>query len=307
MAVGDARVRERECGGDAGGVLEMRERFAHALLGAQVPQRASAQVFLEGARIDRAPACEPLGLDRTQAHFDRLGNGACHFRLQGEHVGLVALVTLRPEVGFRIRRDQVGGVAHAPVRAQHRTGHQGRHAEFVPDCGRTLVRVLVTRCRSARDHFERRDARESSGQLVGETVGVIVLGVISGAILERQYDDGFVSDRDRILVQHELVSHQQYHGQTQNCDDPAVKLLAGRSGDRLIVFNVALALNALRRPFVKPRERQRERKTDDHGNDDQPHCPSRHIEDRKNLRRDLHQQPARRRIERRGAVDVAAL
>src|SRR5450755_1142533 len=72
------------------------------------------------------------------------------------------------------------------------------------------------------------------------------------------------------------------------------------------MIDLAFKLDALRRQFVEPREQHGEWKAHNHRNHDQTHRPVRNIEKRKYLGSDLHQQPRRRRIERRGAVYIAA-
>ena len=79
------------------------------------------------------------------------------------------------------------------------------------------------------------------------------------------------------------------------------------ASDRLVRRNLALELEALRRPFVEPGEEHREGKADDGSDHDPAHHPFRDVKQRKDLGCDLHEQPRARCVERRRADDIATL
>ena len=67
------------------------------------------------------------------------------------------------------------------------------------------------------------------------------------------------------------------------------------------------AFESLRRYLENPRQNQRDRKTDDDEQHEQPNHPDRNIEDRKDLRDSLRKSPARHNVSDGHLVHVAPL
>src|SRR6266566_8579590 len=67
------------------------------------------------------------------------------------------------------------------------------------------------------------------------------------------------------------------------------------------------ALNSSRRQFKRPRDYQRNRKSDNEQQHHKTHGPIWNFEERKNLTRDLHQEPRHDCVSDRDLVNVASL
>src|SRR5437870_8994133 len=67
------------------------------------------------------------------------------------------------------------------------------------------------------------------------------------------------------------------------------------------------SLQSFRRELKCPRNYQRDRKSEDKEQNDEPHCPVGNLEEGKNLARDLHEQPRNHPIGDRNFVNVAPL
>src|SRR5439155_9310080 len=72
-------------------------------------------------------------------------------------------------------------------------------------------------------------------------------------------------------------------------------------------IDVPFELNSLRCHLERPRTNHGDRKTDDHGEDDHLDCPIRQLEEWKDLRRNLDQQPRYDGISDRNLVNIAPL
>src|SRR6266567_3945880 len=67
------------------------------------------------------------------------------------------------------------------------------------------------------------------------------------------------------------------------------------------------ALDSFRREFKRPGQNHRHRKSDNEQQHHKTHGPIRNFEERKNLTRDLHQEPGHNAISNRNLVNVAPL
>ena len=190
------------------------------------------------------------------------------------------------------------------------------HPELLRDIGQIFRSTLETLCGCAGNHFEVRHFREPRQNLVLHAFGEIGIAFLLAQTFKRQYGNRFLRNRrsnrrdcDRIVapVQGELVGQQQHDRQYQNRDDPSVEFLAGLSGDGLVRRDLALALEAVRCPFVEPGKHHRKRKPDRRRDDDPAHNPLSDVEEREDLGRYLHQQPRTRCVERGGPENIAAL
>src|ERR1051325_5979498 len=88
---------------------------------------------------------------------------------------------------------------------------------------------MLSRC--PRDDFQIGNLRYTRQDFILDAIGKVGVGFVLAPVFEWKHGDGFLGNRCsdgglRILVQHELVRQQQHNGQRQDCDDPAIDVLA---------------------------------------------------------------------------------
>ena len=81
--------------------------------------------------------------------------------MDGEDIGQIAIVGLRPQMRVGPRIDQLRIYPHFVGRALHTAFDDMRHAELLPDLAQIARRAaFVLHHRRAADHFQIRDLRE---------------------------------------------------------------------------------------------------------------------------------------------------
>src|SRR5712692_7782579 len=103
------------------------------------------------------------------------------------------------------------------------------------------------------------------------------------------------------------LENKDRNDERQDTDDKKIKFATGLAGKRWAKIDIFRALDSFRREFECPGKNQRHRKSDNEQQHDQTHCPVRNFKERKNLTRDLHQQPCDNCIGDRNFVDMAPL
>ena len=117
--------------------------------------------------------------------------------LDREDVLVVAVVGLRPEVIAVVGSDQLRGDADALARAAHAPLEQVRHPQLLGDGRDVVAAALEVEGRGARRHPQVRHLREQVEQLLGETVGEVLLVPVLAHVGEGQHRDGFLWNRLR--------------------------------------------------------------------------------------------------------------
>ena len=118
---------------------------------------------------------------------------------------------------------------------------------------------------------------------------------------------GLRCDRARSLAQDELVGQQQDHGHGQHRHDPTIDVPPRLARFWLQRRSRRFALQTLRCPLIEPGEENPKGEADRRGHDDPAHQPIGDLEEGKDLRRHLHQEPRARGIKRRRPDDIAPL
>src|SRR6266581_4030878 len=103
------------------------------------------------------------------------------------------------------------------------------------------------------------------------------------------------------------LEKQHPNDEQKDSDDKKVKFATGLAPNRFANIDIFCALDPLRRELECPRENHRHRKSDDEQQHHKTHGPIRNLEERKNLTRDLHQQPCDDCVGDRNFVNVASL
>src|SRR5215475_6179897 len=103
------------------------------------------------------------------------------------------------------------------------------------------------------------------------------------------------------------LEKQACNDEHQDSDDKKIKLATGLAPDRLAEIDVFCALDSFRRQLKRPGQDQRNWKTNYEEQHYQAHSPTRDFEERKNLTRDLHEQPSNDCVGDRNFVYVAPL
>ena len=103
------------------------------------------------------------------------------------------------------------------------------------------------------------------------------------------------------------LESQHPTGDDGGCNRESNQLASGVPGDRFLGRNIFGALDSFRCDLECPRESERHRKTQGQEEHDDADRPVRDVEKRKELGRDLDEQPGDNGIGNRNLVNVAAL
>ena len=119
----------------------------------------------------------------------RLGDGAGHLVVDGEHVGRGALEALRPDSKAVGRADEARGHADARGRLAHRPLDDDLHAELRADLACVPLRAAQVRDRPARTDPEAAGHRQDVDEVLGHSVREIVVPR-RASVLEGEHRDG---------------------------------------------------------------------------------------------------------------------
>lgn len=122
------------------------------------------------------------GEDEAGLGGDLLGDAV----LEGEDIGGRAFKGLSPEVAVSARVDELGGDADAVAGADDGALDDGVDAELAGDIGERAAGTLVGHDGGSGDDAKIGDTGELSDQLVGHTVGEVLLARIAGEVLKRK-------------------------------------------------------------------------------------------------------------------------
>jgi hypothetical protein len=103
------------------------------------------------------------------------------------------------------------------------------------------------------------------------------------------------------------LENQDPNDEQQDSDDKKIKFATSLAPNRFTKIDIFRALDSFRRKFKCPGKNHGHRKSDNEQQHHKAHCPIRNLEERKNLTRDLHQQPRHHAISDRNFVNVASL
>src|SRR5438128_3380052 len=103
------------------------------------------------------------------------------------------------------------------------------------------------------------------------------------------------------------LEKQNPNDEQQDSDDKKIKFATARAPNRFTKIDIFGALDSLRRQFKCPGKNHRHGKSDNEQQHYKTHSPIRNLEERKNLTRDLHQQPRNDCVGDRNFVNVAPL
>jgi hypothetical protein len=185
-------------------------------------------------------------------------------------------------------------------------------------------RVLALECerRGPRDHPQPLHLGQDVQQLLGEAVREVVVRLVVAHVDERQHGDRGRADARRsgrhgrcrarrrrvgdAFAAGEAIEHQHADRQHQEPADHQVELARRRVRDRLAAIDEMLALQALGRQLVDPREDERRYETERKQTQHQTRGPVRKREHVGQKLGDLQDDPAGHEVEQRDTDDVAA-
>ena len=175
--------------------------------------------------------------------------------------------------------------------------------------------ALLNRCVDVRDdHFEVRNFRQASENLVLHAFSEEGVVGIAAEILKWQHRDRFLWNCSRLgasrtgSIRRGIPPEEEQADRNHSADhdhvNPDVFLLSGHVRHRV---GRCRALNSLRRQLKHPGQNKRNRQPDDNEQDKQADHPVRNIEDRKHLRDSLRKRPTGDDVGDRNLVNVAPL
>src|SRR5437899_8338327 len=103
------------------------------------------------------------------------------------------------------------------------------------------------------------------------------------------------------------LENQDRNNEQQDSDDEKIKFTTGLARDRFATIDSFCAFDSFRRQLECPGQNHRHGKSDNEQQHYKTHSPIRNLEERKNLTRDLHQQPRNDCVGDRNFVNVAPL
>src|SRR6266478_10130907 len=103
------------------------------------------------------------------------------------------------------------------------------------------------------------------------------------------------------------LEKQDPNDEQQDSDDKKIKFATGLAPNRFTKIDIFCALDSFRRQLERPGKNQRYGKSDSEQQHHKTHGPIRNFEERKNLTRDLHEQPRNDCVGDRNFVNVASL
>src|SRR5450631_2292506 len=130
VGIGDSRVSLSITWILTHGLKKVFESCLLALPGPLPPAIAALQVKVMGLRIEHTRFSGSRRIVRRQFGVDLGGYRPSHIVFESEHVALVALEALRPEIPFLIGVNQPRGDPHSLPRPEYRAFNHRVHAEF---------------------------------------------------------------------------------------------------------------------------------------------------------------------------------
>ena len=221
---------------------------------------------------------ETLFFLRRKIRAQREGDSAREFRLQCEQIRNLAIIGVVPDVPVGARVDELcvdpHAVRFAPHRPLHHVGDAERFADL-PQISRPGP-VLPNRC--AADHFQVRHFGETRDNVVLDPVRKVSVLLVVTQIFKGQNCDA-------------LFRQRRFRGRRR----------------RRSLWNVVGAHDSAQRQVERPGKKKRDRKSENQHDDNEPHGPGRNFEERKDLRRDLNQQPGEDRVTYSDAINFPPL
>src|SRR5438874_4654944 len=101
------------------------------------------------------------------------------------------------------------------------------------------------------------------------------------------------------------LENEDPNDEQQDSDDKKIKFATGLARKRFAKIDIFCALDSFRCQLEGPGKNHRNRKSDNEQQHHKTHGPIRNFEERKNLTRDLHQQPGHDAVRNRNFINVA--
>lgn len=188
-------MRHRVLGVAGQRLIEVLQSAAEILLGPPVPEVPSLEIEGIGLEIVGRRLYQDGLLLPEQPHPEGSGDGTGDLVLNGEHVLRIPVVGVGPEEIPVGHVDQLGREPESPAGAPDAALEHG--ADLEPSSDRPDVFQLALECegRCPGHHMQPADLRQRIDQLVGHSIGeVLVLGV-GTQVGEGEHRDGLLGRR----------------------------------------------------------------------------------------------------------------
>ncbi|HXX50651.1 MAG TPA: hypothetical protein VEI98_05120 [Xanthobacteraceae bacterium] len=178
--------------------IEMRFRFAVVGRSLQVVIILTAQEMIVGVqRVAGFAAC-PIECRRLNTFRQHRNDALGDFVLDGEQVGKIAIVTLRPQMLAAPRVDQLSADANSLARPPDASFEHITNAELARYFGNPSRPPAIGKRGIAGDDKEVRIARQLGDDVLGNSVGKIdVLADLAHVVEGKDGDRGLVGQRQR--------------------------------------------------------------------------------------------------------------
>src|SRR6266446_3716131 len=103
------------------------------------------------------------------------------------------------------------------------------------------------------------------------------------------------------------LENENRNDEQQDSDDKKIKSATGLAPNRFTQIDIFRALDSFRRQFKCPGKNHRHGKSNNEQQHHKTDGPIRNLKERKNLTRNLHQQPSHNAVSDRDFVDIAPL
>jgi hypothetical protein len=198
-----------------------------------------------------------------QRHAQLIGDRFRDLLLQREDAPQLAIVGLGPTLTPISGLHERNADAHAIPCFPHAPFQQMRHPESAADCARILRPAFKPERRSAPDDAQLADLRERVDQLLGESIGEILLRGISASVHERQHRDRLRSvGNSAALLRPKHLEDEQAGRERGNKREQRSQLAAHAASFWQFRTRFAAPDDSFRRNVECPRENHRHRKAE---------------------------------------------
>ena len=173
-----------------GRLLEVLDPLANPLLGVPAAAVSPLEIHLVGLEIARGLSTYPRPLIGRKLRLEGGGDVQRHVGLDREDIGELTVIRLRPEVLIRPRIDELGDDPHSISDAPYAPLEHRRHRELRRDLPKALLPLLERHHRGTRDHVEGAHLRELGDDVLGDSVGEVLVLRVRAEVEERQHGNG---------------------------------------------------------------------------------------------------------------------
>src|SRR5215469_9744438 len=154
-----------------------------------IEERATLEVGL--VRLKMRRACLDQGLAVPwKCDLQSLSDPLCNFLLNRKHILHLTVVALRPQMISIRSRHQLRRDAQTVVSSSHTALKNGANLELFSDNAQVDIFTFERESRASRNNVQSLNLRQRVDDLLGDSVGEVLVLWVRAHVGERQYHDG---------------------------------------------------------------------------------------------------------------------